>query len=379
MRVAAPEQGHYISDYEPLNHAYVFTSLPEIVLNDDFSKSYTTIYKSERKSIYKSLKIPSWYRLKQREKTRLSPFFLKVFKEEVDKNKLYEKINKNDHTVKEQLVSECTIKNIDKPQGSTIEGNSVNVSNEKDLQDAFDKFIEDSLKKEPHFHPEDISISNLKQSIYNFFSEYLNLECDKDFLEIIRIILSDDNKAHFLSIIEAAKKSYLNKVCSREEELEKKIWDVPEFINYNQEYEKYDVKKSIMNPFYSRKNSSTPEKKFIQFLENNDKVKWWFKNGEKDRIFFSVPYEKDNGNSLFFVDFIVQFANGCIGLFDPKGIETTAPKSGEKVKGLKKYIDQNQNIFGGIVIFKNGYWKIYKENGQDFDVQKTDNWEPLIF
>ena len=136
---------------------------------------------------------------------------------------------------------------------------------------------------------------------------------------------------------------------------------MPEFINYNQEYEKYDVRKSIMNPFYSRKNSSTPEKKFVQLLESSDKVKWWFKNGEKDRIFFSVPYEKDNGNSLFFVDFIVQFANGRIGLFDPKGIETTAPKSGEKVKDLKKYIDQNQNVFGGIIILKNGYWKIYKK------------------
>ena len=56
---------------------------------------------------------------------------------------------------------------------------------------------------------------------------------------------------------------------------------MPEFINYNQEYQRYDVKKSIMTPFYSRKNSSDPERKFVQFLESNNKVKWWFKNGEK--------------------------------------------------------------------------------------------------
>lgn len=378
MRVASPEQGHYTSDYEPLNHAYVFTNLPEIALDDDVSKSYTTIYKSERKSIYKLLKITSWYRVRQMEKTRLSPLFLEVFREELEKYKLYKKIDQINHTVKKSVLPESTIENIDKLQDTTIEGNIVNVANEKDLQDIFDRFIEDSLKAEPYFHPEDRSVNNLKQSIYNFFSEYLNLECDKNFAEIIHIILSD-NKAHFLSVIESAKQSYLDKARSREKELEKKIWDVPEFINYNQEYQRYDVRKSIMSPFYSRKNSSPPEKKFIQFLEGNDKVKWWFKNGEKDGMFFAVPYEKNDRNFLFYVDFIVQLVDGRIGLFDTKGIKTTAPESKEKVKGLKEYINQNQNIFGGIIVFKNEHWKIYKENEQNFDVEKADNWGVLSF
>ena len=380
MRVADPKQGHYISDYESLNHAYVFTNLPEITLDDDISKSYTTIYRSERKSIYELLKITSWYRTRQREKTRLSPLFLEVFGKELEQYKLHEKIDKTNQIVKKSVLPESIIENIDKLKDTIIEGDVVNVKNEKDLQDIFDKFIEDSLKAEPYFHPEDRSISNLKQSIYNFFSEHLNLECDKNFAKIIRIILSD-NKTHFLSVIESAKKSYLDRVRSREEELEKKIWDVPEFINYNQEYQRYDVKKSIMNPFYSRRNSSPPEKKFIQFLESNDKVKWWFKNGEKDGIFFAVPYKKNDREFLFYVDFIVQLEDGRVGLFDTKGIKKTAPESKEKVKGLKRHIDKNhkQNIFGGVIVFKNEHWKIYKENGQDFNVEKEDNWEPLKF
>ena len=379
MRVADPEQGHYISDYELLNHAYVFTNLPEIVLDDDIFKSYTTIYKSERKSIYESLKIHSCYRVRQRERISLSPLFLEVFKEEVNKYQLYEKVDKNNQTVKKHSIPEHSIENIDRLQNVTIEGDIVNVSNEKDLQDLFDKFVEDSLKKEPYFSPEDGSVNNLKQSIYNFFSEYLNLECDKNFSSIIRITLSD-NSSYFSHVIEKAKKSYLNKVHSREEELEQELWDVPEFINYNQEYEKHDTNNSIMQPFYSKKDSSTPEKDFIRFLENSSKVKWWFKNGEKDRMFFAIPYEKNDRNFLFYVDFIVQLADGHIGLFDTKGIRTTAPESKEKVKGLKKYIDQNQdkNIFGGIIV-NNGYWKIYRENGQNFDVEKADNWEPLTF
>ena len=377
MRVADPKQGHYISNYEPLNYAYVFTNLPEITLDDDISKSYTTIYKSERKSIYELLKITSWYRVRQREKTRLSPLFLEIFEEEAKKYKLHEKIDKNNQTVKKSVLPESIIDNIDKLQDTTISGDYVNVNNEKDLQDILDRFIEDSLKEEPYFHPEDRSVNNLKQSIYNFFSEYLNLECDKNFLEIVRIILSD-NKTHFSSVIELAKKSYLDRVHSREEELEKKVWDVPEFINYNQEYQRYDVEKSIMSPFYSQKNSSQPEKKFIQFLESNDKIKWWFKNGEKDGMFFAIPYEKENRKLLFYVDFIVQMVDRRIGLFDTKGINTTALKSKEKVKGLKKYIDHKKNMFGGIVIFKNNLWKMYNEQGQEFNLEKIDNWKSLV-
>ena len=317
---------------------------------------------------------------KAKRKNKTFSAFLEIFAEESKKYKLYEKIDKTNQVVKKSVLPESIIENIDKLQDTTIEGDIVNVNNEKDLQAIFNRFIEDALKEEPNFHPEERSVNYLKLSIYNFFSEHLHLEFDKNFTEIIHIVLSN-NKSRFLSVIELAKKSYLDKVLKTEKELEEKFWNVPKFINYNQEYQRYNVKKSIMNPFYSRKNSSTPEKNFIQFLENNDKVKWWFKNGEKDSVFFAIPYKKNGREFLFYVDFIVQLEDSRIGLFDTKGITTTAPRSKEKVKGLRKYIDQNykHNLFGGIIVSKNGYWKIYKEEGQNFDVEKEDNWEPLVF
>ena len=100
---------------------------------------------------------------------------------------------------------------------------------------------------------------------------------------------------------------------------------------------------------------------------------------KKDGMFFAVPYEKNNREFLFYVDFIVHLVDGRIGLFDTKEIKTTAPESKEKVKGLKKYTDQKQNMFGGIIIFKNNHWEIYNEQGQEFNVEKIDNWKPLIF
>ena len=110
MRVADPEQGHYTSDYEILNHAYVFTNLSEIVLADDISKSYVTIHKKREKNhLTKSISIPSWYRVRQREKTRLSPLFRKVFKEESEGYNLAQKIDKDDQTVQKKLIPESII------------------------------------------------------------------------------------------------------------------------------------------------------------------------------------------------------------------------------------------------------------------------------
>ena len=70
-----------------------------------------------------------------------------------------------------------------------------------------------------------------------------------------------------------------------------------------------------IKPFYSNGRWKT-EKAFIDFLEQSEKVEWWFKNGDRD-AFFAVPY--DNGEKKpFYVDFIVKITDGRIGLFDTK-------------------------------------------------------------
>ena len=57
----------------------------------------------------------------------------------------------------------------------------------------------------------------------------------------------------------------------------------------------------------------------IKFLDNNKKVDWWFKSGERDGAYFAVPYKDDEGeDQVFYVDFIVKLKDGRIGLFDTK-------------------------------------------------------------
>ena len=378
MRVADTNQEIYTKGFEPLNHAYIFTNLSKIELTDDFSKMFTTIYKSQRKSIYKPLKISSWYRVRHREKTRFSPLFLEVFEKKAVADNLKEKIKIENQIVTGQVISETTLQ--EPKEILDVSGDSVNIENEKELEKRFDKFIEETLKEEPAFFPEERSVGYLKKAIYHFFKFNFQLDIDENYSQITKTVLSDYNLGYFKDIIRKSKESYENETKKREEELKKEdVWEVPEIINYNGEYEENAVEKSIMKPFYRQENSTLPEREFIKYLEKTHSVKWWFKNNDKGRMFFAVPYKKNDKDRLFYVDFIVQLNDGRLGFFDTKGINKTAIESKDKVKGLKKYIDDNPNTFGGIIIFKNNHWKIYKEKGQDFDIEKEGNWDPLVF
>lgn len=69
-----------------------------------------------------------------------------------------------------------------------------------------------------------------------------------------------------------------------------------------------------------------------------DKIEWWHKNGEQDGRFFIVPYEIDGDLKPFYVDWIIKYKNGRIGLFDTKaGI--TARDAKERTERLAKYIE----------------------------------------
>lgn len=88
---------------------------------------------------------------------------------------------------------------------------------------------------------------------------------------------------------------------------------------FNDFEEQQEIKKSIMLPFYFRKDKnarlsvSGPEQKFISKLESSDDyLVWWFKNGERESKFFGVPYRKQNlksGEDVlygFYPDFILK-------------------------------------------------------------------------
>ena len=86
-----PEFEYYNS--EDLNKGFVFTNLPNIEITEDYAKDYVTIYESKRdKTKYKDISLPSVFLKRQRERTRLSGEFGKIFMKIAEKNDLKKKI-----------------------------------------------------------------------------------------------------------------------------------------------------------------------------------------------------------------------------------------------------------------------------------------------
>lgn len=161
-----------------------------------------------------------------------------------------------------------------------------------------------------------------------------------------------------------------------------KNWNIPESLRFNSEYIKEDRKKSIMQPFFSDRRWKT-EEAFIKLLEKSRQVDWWFKNGERDATFFALTY--NNGEQKpFYVDFIVKFKNGKIGLFDTK-TGFTLKIAGPKIDGLYNYIrkenKKGKKLFGGIVTNTNpknykGRWIYFDKTSKELK-NNFSNWKNL--
>lgn len=382
MRMPEPDKGHYKE--EILNHGFVFTNLPDIEIKEDVGKNYVTIYTSTRIPTYKDVNLLSVYRQRIREKTRLSPLFMKLFLEESKKYGLEKKIETDGQKIKVSIISDYQSEGVDKLAKEHIHGSQkIDPQNEADLQKLYDYFARNNLSP---FYPEDRSIGRVKESIYYFFQMRLGIQYTEHFSEIINTVLSEKNVQHFINVIDATKTQYIEETKKQDEKLIKvKDWNIPEMMSFGGQLEELDVKKSVLKPFFYDNRWKT-EKAFIEYLERSDKVEWWFKNGDRDSTFFAVSYIENNQEKPFYVDFIVQLKDGTIGLFDTKS-GNTIKTAKEKSDGLQKYIAEQskkgKKIIGGIVANTDnrnysGRWLLFKKSSGELNSDSFNNWEEII-
>ena len=382
MRMPDPDYGHYTN--EILNYGYIFTNLEDIEIQEDIARDYIRVHPSRRRGDYSPLGIPSCHSKRHRERTRLSPFFIKVFLQEADAYGLAKKIQKKSEGLSVKFISDFKAESVDALVGQKISGDRGIKMIGFDLQKYFNYFVRKNLSP---FHPEDRSIGRLKEAIYYFFDRTLNMKYEDVQEAIVEMALSDGNIEHFRNVIDQAKEKYQQYVSKREKELDyDESWDVPESISYGSVYSEIDHKsKSIMQPFFCNEASGI-EMAFIDFLEKQNRIRWWFKNGDRDTVFFAVPYQENGDKKPFYVDFIVRMKDGSTRLFDTKS-GLTRRVAGSKIDGLNAYIKENnkrgKKLFGGIVTNTDtrnyaGRW-IYFNKDAKVLTNNNDNWESLTF
>ncbi len=377
-RIMRMPEWKYYNEAE-LNRGFVFTNHPNIEITEDYARDYVSIYEAKRDDeLYREIGIPSIYLRRQRERTRLSGKFSEIFMQIAEARDLKKKLIFYPSRIVRPLIADGRITNIDK-KGEIEHKGTLDVDlNPVELQQAFDTFISQNCTP---FAPADSS-DRMKSAIYNFSSKKLKLK--KYDPHVQRIVLGKENVQSFVDVINLAKERFkeevIEKLAEKRELQETPKWEVPSLISYNSRYSKVERDKSIMKPFYTRQ-ASDPEMQFQEFLQESKKVKWWFKNGENEEKYFAVLYKDEGGyERAFYVDFLIQFVDGSLGLFDTKsGI--TAKEAKEKAEGLQEYIaTQNKKgsrLWGGIVINVKGSWRYNDAKSYAYDEKTLKDWKVL--
>jgi len=352
-----PELKHYTSD--ALNVGYIYTNMPSFSIQGEESFGYIVTQSAKRKGIYSDIDLPSVHSKRHREETRLSPHFISCFLTAAEELKLKDNIRLDIKEVSKTLISDVKVEDIDK--AITDKGDQVSlVQQETEIQHAFELFLIECLRP---LYPEPRSIDKMKQAIYIYFQITYLLQYAYGDLRIQLIVLHESNSQVFTDIINKAKELYFAAMVKGKSELiSDGDWNIPERLNYPDNYDHLSVKLSIVEPFYQRNDASHVEKDFTNYLESKAvDIEWWYKNGESDAKHFAIPYDDKGTNRAFYVDWIVKYKDGKLALFDTKsGITAETAKS--KAEGLCQYIKEQKskgkNLFGGIVIQKDNSWRL---------------------
>lgn len=372
-----PMLRYYLKEPE-LNKGFVFTNLPGIEITEDYAKDYVTVYEAKRNNeLYSELSLPSIYLKRQRERTRLSGEFIKIFLDIAQERKVKEKINTNPSKIVSPIIANGKIVDVDKKGEIEHKGKVEIALSDHEVQRGFDYFITQNCSP---YAPVDSS-DRMKSAIYQFFYDGFKLK--KFDPKVQRIVLGNENVQIIVDTIDLAKKKYfievVKKIGEKREKVEAPKWEVPVVINYNSLFSKSLHSRSIMQPLYARK-PSKPEIEFMERLNKSNNVKWWFKNGEGEIKYFAVLYQENGVESAFYVDFVVMFKDGAIGLFDTKS-GMTAKDAKCKAEGLQKYISKQKSkgkrLWGGIVIQTDGSWRYNDQAEYKYDQKNLSEWKIL--
>jgi len=404
-----PEQKHYAS--EDLNRGYIYTNVQSIIVKkEEYNPNIIKHLKAVRKEVYKPIKLTSYYKSRADygditssfsavfEKTACEHFGLKgdntLFAQNVAK------VEKEGVILDVKKYQQDIIANA-KIEGTTfdeIEGKIDSVARARltiagnDLQALFEQIIKERLSS---FKNIKRSVPAVKTAIYTWFRKYLGSKAWPEEMILVQMVLAHNgNRKKFEEILASAIEAYK---AVREKEILKRVEESEQFYDFeiakesffNQHTDEHvEHEKFVYEPCYLSASRLNPEKNFEKFLaENSDKIAWWWKNGENKQDYFGVKYEYPVGViHTFYPDYLVQLADGRIGIIETKDIGDRDGGNYTKAKAekLQEYIKEQKGkkLFGGIAIEKSDGWKINQKSVYDWSkCEKNDwsDWEKLKF
>lgn len=391
-----PEQKHY--EVETLNKAYVYTNTSSASFDiESYSPKILGDQPAKRIGLYNSINLTSFYRERadyQDIKSDFKKVLLDTFSErlQLSPQKYTENIatlkkikpatsgdlgwqfdtqNIYDTDIIKDLIVDIkevdTYKNIFKDDDGDTQALKVN---ERQIQ-----FLSESLFKSfmAPFTNIARSVPAMKVAWFLTCRELFGEELLKDGAlssHAFLILNKDKIKPIFL---DAVQQYSLVREQKAKEDTEHIIkgFEITEKDYFNKEVDE-EIKnytKSVLRPCYLSKSRSKPEQEFEKYLESLVSVNWWYKNGEMRRDYFGIRYEYQGEVHTFYPDYIVELSDGRIGIFETKDENDRDKETYTKAKNeaLQEYIEKEnkhrktQKLFGGIVVFMNGEWKINED------------------
>ncbi len=268
-----------------------------------------------------------------------------------------------------------------------------------DVQKLFSKVCVDLLKGQTD---DDSKIANiarsfgiLKSALRMWFKNYaFRLEDDDARYRIfLADVLNKGERSLFKYLVTATLKAHYplreEQIKKRREEAEKQettTFRILKTYAYSDDYESMEMKRCLFHPFYIRKNydGKINEQKFANYLDKQECIEWWMKNGDNGKDWLSIRYfnEVTQKTELFYPDWIYKKKDGTIGIWDTKGGQTassieTKNKAEElqrRIRILNGYHREGIRYEGGIVIEANSMW-YYNNNGEYMYKQgSTEGW-----
>ena len=376
-----PEIKYY--DEDELNHAYIYVNYEDFEITKEITENFI-FNEAGKKPNIDDVDLNSIYIKRQNQETRLDTNFDDYFEKEASKMNLATEIKQKVKPMTWSIVLNKILENaeeeINKEKDPEQEGEKLDkVLTPGDTYNVFNKFVRENMGT----FANQTSSTRIAVSIEDFFKEKLNVH---DYDEIHKLTIASENNGHIQEVICNSLGLYKTKIVDTiKQDIEKIVWNVPECVHYPPNYIEKPFQKYALGTAYIKKDASNIEWEFMNFLDKSEQVRWWFKNGDSGKTNFAVKYkdESNPGNyRSFYVDFIVCMNSGKIGLFDTKdGITANNENAKAKAEGLSEYIrcDDSHNLFGGIVISKNGNFLYNDSEEYDYNPNHLTDWKPLIF